>query len=121
MTIDICLILCNPLDYSLPGISVHGIFQARILEQLPFPTPGDLFDPGIEPASLESPALADGYIYILPLSHPGSPIKQNIFFLKHFTFLFSVSDPLGKCAMAKSKSGSQFWGPETRNHFRTVD
>ena len=27
-----CLILCNPMDYSLSGFSVHGIFQARILE-----------------------------------------------------------------------------------------
>ena len=24
--------LCNPMDYSLPGFSVHGIFQARVLE-----------------------------------------------------------------------------------------
>ena len=27
-----CLTLSNPMDYSLPGTSVHGIFQARILE-----------------------------------------------------------------------------------------
>ena len=27
-----CLTLCNPLDCSLPGFSVHGIFQERILE-----------------------------------------------------------------------------------------
>ena len=27
-----CLTLCGPMDCSLPGISVHGIFQARILE-----------------------------------------------------------------------------------------
>ena len=26
-----CLTLCNPIDYSLPGSSVHGISQARIL------------------------------------------------------------------------------------------
>ena len=26
------LTLCNPMDYSLPGSSVHGILQARILE-----------------------------------------------------------------------------------------
>ena len=26
------LTLCDPEDYSLPGSSVHGIFQARILE-----------------------------------------------------------------------------------------
>ena len=29
---QLCLTVCNPLDYSLPGFSVHGIFQARILE-----------------------------------------------------------------------------------------
>ena len=27
-----CPTLCNPMDYSPPGSSVHGIFQARILE-----------------------------------------------------------------------------------------
>ena len=27
-----CLTLCDPMDCSLPGTSVHGIFQARILE-----------------------------------------------------------------------------------------
>ena len=27
-----CLTFCNPLDYNLPGSSVHGILQARILE-----------------------------------------------------------------------------------------
>ena len=27
-----CLTLCNPMDCSLPGSSVHGILQARILE-----------------------------------------------------------------------------------------
>ena len=27
-----CLTLCDPMDCSLPVTSVHGIFQARILE-----------------------------------------------------------------------------------------
>ena len=27
-----CPTLCNPMDCSLPGSSIHGIFQARILE-----------------------------------------------------------------------------------------
>ena len=31
---QLCLTLCNPLDCSLPGSSVHGIFQARILERV---------------------------------------------------------------------------------------
>ena len=29
---QLCLTLCNPMDYSPPGCSVYGIFQARILE-----------------------------------------------------------------------------------------
>ena len=29
---QLCTTLCNPMDYSLPGSSVHGISQARILE-----------------------------------------------------------------------------------------
>ena len=41
------------MDCSLPGSSVHGIFQARILSGLPFSSPGDLSNPGIEPGSPE--------------------------------------------------------------------
>ena len=32
-----CLTLCNPMDYSLLGSSVHGILHARILEWLTIP------------------------------------------------------------------------------------
>ena len=32
-----CLTLCNPTDCSLPGSSVHGILQARILAWVPLP------------------------------------------------------------------------------------
>ena len=46
---QLCLTLCGPMDCSLPGSSAHGIFQARILEWVPFFTPGDLSNPGIEP------------------------------------------------------------------------
>ena len=42
------------MDCSPPGSSVHGILQARILSGLPFPSPGDLPNPRIEP---RSPAL----------------------------------------------------------------
>ena len=31
-SLQLCLTLCNPMNCSLPGSSVHGIFQARILE-----------------------------------------------------------------------------------------
>ena len=50
----LCLTLCNPVDCSLPGSSVHGILQARMLEweslfQRIFPTQGS--NPGLEPRS----------------------------------------------------------------------
>ena len=48
-----CPTLYDPMDFSLPGSSVHGILQARILEWVAFPSPGDLPDPGIK---LGSPA-----------------------------------------------------------------
>ena len=34
-----CPTLCNPMDCSPPGSSVHGIFQARVLEWVPLPSP----------------------------------------------------------------------------------
>ena len=50
--------LCNPMDCSPPGFSVHGILHARILEWVATPSSRDLLNPGIEPASLKPPALA---------------------------------------------------------------
>ena len=35
--------LCDPMDYSLPGSSVHGILQARILEWVAIPFSTDSF------------------------------------------------------------------------------
>ena len=42
--------LC-PVDYSSPGSSVRGILRQECWSGLPFPPPGDLPDPRIEPAS----------------------------------------------------------------------
>ena len=58
------------MDYSLPGSSVHGILQAGIWSGLPFPTLGDLPNPGVKPKSLVFPALAGGFFIIEP---PGKP------------------------------------------------
>ena len=49
-----CQTLCDPMDCSPLGSSVHGSFQAIILEWSLFPSPGELPDPGIK---LWSPAL----------------------------------------------------------------
>ena len=65
-----CPTLCDPMDYSLSGFSIHGIFQARSWSGLPFPSPGDLPDPGIKPgsASLQADALLS--------EPPGKPICE---------------------------------------------
>ena len=63
---QLCLALFDPMNYSLPGSSVHGILQARILERLPFPPPGHLPKPGIKPTYPVSPALAGGFFIIEP-------------------------------------------------------
>ena len=61
---------CSTLDCGLPGSSDPGNFWAAILEHIAIPTPGDLPDPGIEPASPVSPVLAGGFFTPAP---PGKP------------------------------------------------
>ena len=51
------VLLCDPMDCSPLGSSVHGFSRQGSWCGLPFPSPGDLPDPGIEPSSLTSPAL----------------------------------------------------------------
>ena len=64
---QLCLALCNPMDCSPPGFSVHVILQARILEWVAVPISGDLLSPEIES---RSPALqADS----LPSEPPAKP------------------------------------------------
>ena len=53
--------LCNPVDCTLPGSSVYGIFQARILEQIAIASFRGLPNLGIKPASHAFPALADRF------------------------------------------------------------
>ena len=48
----LCSTLCDSMNYSPPGSSYHGISQARTLEWVAFPSPGDLPDPMIQPVSL---------------------------------------------------------------------
>ena len=71
---QLCPILCDPMDCSPPGSSVHGIFQARILGVGGHAVlQGDLPDPGIELESLRSPALAGSSLPLVPPGKPHSP------------------------------------------------
>ena len=55
-----CLTLCIPIDCSLPGSSVHGDFPGKNTGVGCYAS-GDLPNPGIEPSSLMSPALAGAF------------------------------------------------------------
>jgi len=57
------------MDCNLPGSSVQGILQARILEGVAISSSGDLPNTGIEPTSPVAPVLQANS---LPLSHQGS-------------------------------------------------
>ena len=56
-----CPALCNSVDYSLLGSSLHGILQARTLEWVAFPSPGALPNPEIKPTSFTSSSFAGGF------------------------------------------------------------
>ena len=53
-TLQFCPTLCDPMDCSPPDSFLLGILQARILEWVACPPPGDLPDPGIQLASIMS-------------------------------------------------------------------
>ena len=72
----LCLVVSNslaPMDCSLPSSSVHGIFSKQeYWSGLPFPSPGGLPNPGIEP---RSPSLqADS----LPSEPPEKPKNTRV-------------------------------------------
>ena len=59
-----CVWLCDPMDCSPQGSSVHGISWQEQWSGLPFPPAGDLLNTGIEPASPVSPALQVGSLLL---------------------------------------------------------
>ena len=63
-SLQLCLTLCNPMDCSLPGSSIHGILQARIMERVACLPPGHLHKPGITTSFLMLPALAGRFFTI---------------------------------------------------------
>ena len=65
---QLCLTLCDPMAYQVPPSM--GFSRQECWSGLPFPSPGDLPDPGIKPGS---PALqADA----LPTEPPGKPLAS---------------------------------------------
>ena len=76
--------------FATPWATVHqaplsvGLSQQEYWSGLPFSTPRDLPNPGIEPTSLASPALAGGSLPPMP---PGKPYHT---YLHTYTYIYSV-------------------------------
>ena len=110
------LILCNPMDCSLPGFSVHGIFQARILEWVAnFLILGIFPTPGIEPTSPVFPALQVGSLPAEPSGKPLSRWRE-----KYFTAMKYFRGQLGEGGRERAGPVSRglvllftksFWSP----------
>ena len=82
--IQSCPTLCDPMDCSLPGLSMEFSRQES-WSGLPFPSPGDLPDPGIEP---RSPALQADSLLTEPSGKPSlAPEYALIKCQSHFTSL----------------------------------
>ena len=69
-----CLVLCDPMDCSLPGSSVHGISQVRILEWFAISSSRGSSQPRVWTLTPAALALA-GRFFTTEL--PGKPLKPN--------------------------------------------
>ena len=78
----VCVCVCGQLLshvqlFTIPCTVVHKaplsteIWRQEYWSKLPFPTPGDLPNLGMQPASLESPAFAGGFF---TTEIPGKPL-----------------------------------------------
>ena len=73
-----CPTLCNPMDHSPPGSSVHGILQARILEWVAMPSSRGSSQPREDQTRVSCVSFI-GIQVLCHQHHPGSPIVNNQF------------------------------------------
>ena len=95
---SVVLTLCNPMDCILPGSSVHGIFQARILEWVSMSVSRGSFQPrdwtritcigrqitNLPLCYLESPSLIIKEMQIKPMRYHFTYTRTAMFFLFFF-------------------------------------
>ena len=76
-SLQLCPTLCDPGDYSLPGFSVHGIFQARILEWMAISFSRGSSQPRDQTRVLCLFALAGGFFTTSATCEPlpGTPVQ----------------------------------------------
>ena len=97
-----CLTLCDPMVCNPPGSSVMEFPRQEFWSGWPLPTRGDLPDPGIELASLTSPALAGRFFNTAPVSRPSSVAISSCPRLKE-----TRANILTKLSLAQPSSSSE--------------
>ena len=65
-----CLTIATPWTVACQALLSMGFSRKEYWSGLPFPSPGDLPDPGIESASPVSSALAGGFFTTVPSGKP---------------------------------------------------
>ena len=100
--------LCNPMDYSPPGSSVHGILQAMIQDGLPCPPPGDFPNPGIKPMSpaLQADSLPTWEAYMKKLS-TGTVLLFHSSSPKNTRTLWPFNSP--RCELGPHSTSLHWW------------
>ena len=102
-----CPTLCNPLDYSPPHSSVHGISRQEPWIGLPFPSPGYLPNSGIEPRSLASPSLAGGFFTTEPLRKPQTQDFIHTQILRYRVYMYTLVYIISSLREARSSNSSE--------------
>ena len=105
----LCPTLCDPMNCSPPGSSVHGIFQQGAWSGLPFPPPGDRPYPGMEPRSLASPALT-GRFSTTSTTQGAGPLILKIFFSNKYIVQYYTIHIYMACVLFLIKNENYFIG-----------
>ena len=118
----------NPPWQSPPRSSVHGIFRQEYWSELPFPSPGDLPNPGIKLASLAFPTLAGGFFTAerpgkpldflhSPLKAIGSSLHPFCLFDRFLISWFCPPDVLKIMTCVSLKTLQFMWNQKSYKHF----
>ena len=91
-----CPTLCDPMDYSLPGSSVHGILQARILEWVTMPSSKGSSQPRdiTQGSNSHLLCLLHWQMCSLPLVPPGKPYHDIVQFSSVTQSCLTLCDPM---------------------------
>ena len=102
------------MDCSLPGSSIHGIFQARVLEWVPIS-----FSRGVSQTQGLNPCLLHWQVDSLPRSHQGSPTlcyRCHIGNISMFIICISASRICIQTIMNLNKKSTLSYLKKKKNH-----